>query len=168
MRHDQSYCRSCGHPLANKLVGSVRRDVCTGCGQVAYLDPKLAAAVLASLDGKLLLVRRAIEPHIGKWSFPAGYVDRGEAVESAAIREVKEETNLDVEIVRHIGLYSRDGSPVALAAYAANVVGGELRPGTEAQDARFFRHEQLPELPFPHDYQILEDWVQGRSRTHQG
>ncbi|MCL0028917.1 NUDIX hydrolase [Dehalococcoidia bacterium] len=146
--------------MTNKLVGDVRRDVCSMCGQVAYVDPKLAATVLASLDGKLLLVRRAIEPHIGKWSFPAGYVDRGEAVESAAIREVKEETNLDVEIVRHIGLYSRDGSPVALAAYAANVVGGDLKPGTEAQDVRFFQRDQLPALPFPHDYEILDDWVQ--------
>ncbi len=161
MQHDQSYCRTCGHSLANKLVGGVRRDVCTACGQVAYVDPKLAAAVLASLDGQLLLVRRAIEPHVGKWSFPAGYVDRGEAVESAAIREVKEETNLDVEIVRHIGLYSRDGSPVALAAYAADVVGGDLRPGAEAQDAQFFRQDSLPDLPFPHDYQILDDWRQG-------
>ena len=161
MRHDQRYCQSCGHPLADRMVGGVHRPVCTACGLVAYADPKLAAVVLASLSGDLLLVRRDIEPHVGKWSFPSGYVDRGEVVESAAVREVKEETNMDVEIVGLIGLYSSDGSPVALAAYAATVVGGELRPGAEAQDARFFRQDELPAFPFPHDDQILGDWRRG-------
>jgi ADP-ribose pyrophosphatase YjhB (NUDIX family) len=88
-------------------------------------------------------------------------VDRGEVVESAAVREVKEETNMDVEIVGLIGLYSRAGSPVALAAYAAKVVGGELRPGAEAQDVGFFRQDELPAFPFPHDDQILDDWRRG-------
>ena len=158
MQHDQRYCQTCGHSLANRNVSCVQRLVCTACGLVAYVDPKLAAVVLASRNGQLLLVRRAIEPQLGKWSFPSGYVDRGEAVESAAVREVKEETNIEVEIVGLIGLYSRDGSPVALAAYAATVVGGELRPGVEAQDVRFFRHDELPALPFPDDDQILSDW----------
>ena len=158
MQHDQRYCQSCGHSLANGTASGVRRPVCTACGHVAYADPKLAAVVLASRNGELLMVRRAIEPQLGKWSFPSGYVDRGEVVESAAMREVKEETNMEVEIVGLIGLYSRDGSPVALAAYAATVVGGELRPGVEAQDVRFFRQDELPALPFPDDDQILSDW----------
>ena len=147
--------------LTNRMVSGVQRPVCTACGMVTYADPKLAAVVLASRKGELLLVRRAIEPQLGKWSFPSGYVDRGEVVESAAVREVKEETNMDVEIVGLIGLYSRAGSPVALAAYAATVVGGELRPGAEAQDVGFFRQDELPAFPFPHDDQILDDWHRG-------
>ena len=158
MQNDLRYCQSCGNSLASRMVGGVQRAVCTECGQVAYVDPKLAAVVLASLNGQLLLVRRAIEPQMGKWSFPSGYVDRGEVVESAAVREVKEETNMDVEIVGLIGLYSREGSPVALAAYAATVVGGELRSGTEAQEVGFFRQDELPAFPFPDDDQILDDW----------
>jgi ADP-ribose pyrophosphatase YjhB (NUDIX family) len=158
MQNDQRYCQSCGHSLANRTVGEVQRAVCTTCGLVAYVDPKLAAVVLASQDGQLLLVRRGIEPELGKWSFPSGYVDRGEAVESAAVREVKEETNMDVEVVGLIGLYSSDGSPVALAAYAANVVGGELTTGAETLEVGFFRQDELPAFPFPHDDQILDEW----------
>ena len=125
---------------------------------VVYFDPKLAAVVLVSDGDNLLFVRRAIEPMLGRWSFPSGYVDRGEAVEHAAVREVREETNLDVETTGLLGVYSSNGSPVALVAYAARVTGGVLRAGDEAQDARFFPVDTLPELPFPHDDQILNDW----------
>ena len=91
---------------------------------VVYLDPKLAAVVLVSDEDKLLFVRRDIEPMFGKWSFPSGYVDRGEVVEHAAVREVREETNLIVELRGLVGVYSSTDNPVVLAAYAARVTGG--------------------------------------------
>ena len=134
---------------------------------VVYFDPKLAAVVLVSDSDNLLFVRRAIEPMLGRWSFPSGYVDRGEAVEHAAVREVREETNLDVETTGLLGVYSRNGSPVALVAYAARVTGGVLRAGDEAQDARFFPVNALPELPFPHDDQILKDWRKKKQSKNQ-
>ena len=65
---------------------------------MVFHDPKLAAAVLVTVDGKLVMVRRGVEPAVGRWAFPSGYVDQGEAVEDAAVREVKEETGLDVLI----------------------------------------------------------------------
>ncbi|MAP38718.1 MAG: DNA mismatch repair protein MutT [Dehalococcoidia bacterium] len=134
---------------------------------VVYFDPKLAAVVLVSDSDNLLFVRRAIEPMLGRWSFPSGYVDRGEAVEHAAVREVREETNLDVETTGLLGVYSSNGSPVALVAYAARVTGGVLRAGDEAQDARFFPVDALPELPFPHDDQILKDWRKKKQLKNQ-
>ena len=69
-----------------------------------------------SYDGGLLLVQRAIHPSYGKWVFPGGYVDRGEALEAAAIREVKEESGLDVRLTRLLGVYSSPGYPVILIA----------------------------------------------------
>ena len=134
---------------------------------VVYFDPKLAAVVLVSDGDNLLFVRRAIEPMLGRWSFPSGYVDRGEAVEHAAVREVREETNLDVETTGLLGVYSSNGSPVALVAYAARVTGGVLRAGDEAQDARFFPVDTLPELPFPPDDQILNDWREKKLLENQ-
>ena len=134
---------------------------------VVYFDPKLAAVVLVSDSDNLLFVRRAIEPMLGRWSFPSGYVDRGEAVEHAAVREVREETNLDVETTGLLGVYSSNGSPVALVAYAARVTGGVLRAGDETQDARFFPVDALPELPFPHDDQILKDWREKKQLKNQ-
>ena len=160
MQQEYKFCHQCGHTLQVELVNGDQRPRCPSCGLVVYFDPKIAAVVLVSQGDNLLFVRRAIEPMLGRWSFPSGYVDRGEVVEHAAVREVWEETNLDVELTGLVGVYSSDGTPVVLIAYAANVIGGVLRAGEEAQDARFFPFKALPDLPFPHDDQILEDWGQ--------
>ena len=158
----EKFCQRCGHRLATKSIDRKVRPYCPSCGHIVFLDPKLAAVVLVTMDDRLVLVRRAIEPALGRWSFPSGYVDRGESVEAAAVREVKEETGLDIELTLFIGLYSRSGSPVVLAAYAAEVAGGELQPGEEVIETGLFEPERLPALPFPHDGQILRDW---RSRA---
>ena len=94
----------------------------------------------------------------GRWAFPSGYVDRGEAVADAAVREVMEETGLDVRLTAFVGLYSSSGSVVVLAVYSAEVVGGSLRPGGDARETALFDPEALPPLPFPHDDQIIADW----------
>ncbi len=153
-----NFCLRCGGRLTARHVHGRPRPACPGCGFVLYLEPKVAAVVLASRDGRLVLVRRGIEPALGQWSFPSGYVDRGEAVEEAAIREVREETGLEVKLDRLVGLYSRSGSPVVLAVYSASVVGGTLAPGPEVQEVGLFHPDEMPPLPFPHDEQILQDW----------
>src|SRR4029453_15234156 len=91
------YCAACGSRTEERHVEGSVRPVCTACGHVVYRDPKLAVAVLIARDGRILLGKRgpgAREP--GKWSFPAGFVERGERVEQAAVREAREETGLDV------------------------------------------------------------------------
>ncbi len=153
-----SYCGRCGHGLVVETVHGKPRPRCPRCGNIVFLDPKLAAVVLIAIDGKLVLVRRANEPALGEWSFPSGYVDRGEAVEDAAVREVREETGLVVEVTRLIGVYSRTGDPIVLAAYAAEVVGGVLQAGEEVSDAALFDPDALPPLPFFHDAGILRAW----------
>ena len=158
MSHDVNFCQRCGHRLATKSVHQVERLHCPGCGHIVFLDPKLAAVVLVMDGDKLVLVRRAIEPALGRWSFPSGYVDRGESVEDAAVREVREETGLDVKLTGFIGLYSTTGIPVVLASYAAEILAGNLRAGDEVSEAKFFDSDALPPLPFPHDDQILKDW----------
>ena len=158
MTGDVRFCQRCGHELARKRLENKTRPYCPACGFVAFQDPKLAAVVLAVMDGKLVLVRRGVEPALGRWSFPSGYVDKGEAVEDAAVREVKEETGLDVRVGHLIGLYSRKANPVVLAVYAAEVTGGRMSPGSDTQQVDLFPLDELPDLPFPHDEQILSDW----------
>jgi len=80
--------------------------VCNACGFVFFLDPKVAVGTIVPLDGRILLVKRAIEPAYGKWVFPGGFVDRGERVEEAAIRETREESNLLVRVARLLNVYS--------------------------------------------------------------
>ena len=158
MNIEINYCPRCGNKLVNKGASVRSRPSCTDCGYVAYLDPKLATVVLISVGDELVLVRRAIEPQIGRWSYPGGYVDRGETVEAAAVREVKEETTLDVSLTGFIGLYSSSNRPVVIAAYSAEVIGGTPSAGEEVQEISLFRPSDLPEMPFPHDDQILADW----------
>ena len=158
MRADINYCQRCGGPMVDTTVERKARRACPACGFVAFRDPKVAAAVLVLLDGSLVMVKRGVEPELGRWAFPSGFVDRGESVEDAAVREVKEETGLDVRTTGLVGLYSETGSPVILAVYSAEVIGGKLASGHDADEAATFAISDLPPLPFPHDDQILRDW----------
>ena len=158
MSGEINFCQHCGHRLVSREIEGKVRPCCPSCGHIVFQDPKIAAVVLVSTDGKLVLVRRGTEPALGRWSFPSGYVDRGEVVEDAAVREVKEETDLDVGLEDFVGLYSETDSPVVLAVYTAHIVGGSLRPGAEVLEVELFSPDKLPPLPFPHDDQILRDW----------
>ena len=89
---------------------------------------------------------------------PGGYVDRGEVVELAAVREVWEETGLKIEIEYLIGLFSEQGHPVMVAAFATREVGGLLAAGDEALEVGFFPINRLPEMAFPRDQLILARW----------
>jgi ADP-ribose pyrophosphatase YjhB (NUDIX family) len=104
------------------------------------------------------LVRRNHEPRFGEWSFPSGYVDAGEALEDAAIREVREETGLEVRLDALIGAFSSAGERVIFLPYAGRVVRGRIEIGRECQDVRFFDTEEVPPLAFDHDEGILRDW----------
>ena len=84
MHFDNTYCHRCGERLGEREVAGRLRPSCESCGETVFLDPKVAVAVVATDDGKILMVKRAIDPMMGRWSLPAGYVDRGEVVEEAA------------------------------------------------------------------------------------
>ena len=153
-----NFCQRCGGRLEEKLIENLLRPHCPACGYVVFLDPKVAAVVIVTDGSGLVMVKRGVDPQYGRWAFPSGYVDRGEVVEAAAIREVKEETGLDVELDRLIGVYSLEGNPVVLVVYSAHIVGGEVEVGHDALAVRTFALEDLPALPFPHDEQIMRDW----------
>ena len=162
------YCPVCGSALEPRIlrVGEPTRLVCTNaaCGFVFYLDPKVAVGtVISGPDGRILLVKRAIEPGYGKWVFPGGYVDRGEEVMMAAIREAKEEAGLDVRIGRLIGIYSYAGRTPIIIVYAATVVGGELAVDEEGLEAQWFEPSAIPwdELAFLSTSEALRDFLEG-------
>lgn len=148
--------------MAEKLVDSKLRSVCTSCGFIFYQGPKLAVATVIVDDGKILLNKRDIEPRRGRWSFPSGYVDLGESVQEAAIRETREETGLTVRLNGLVGVYSHPGYPVVLVVYSGTIVGGEIAIGNEVQEIGLFDLDELPELAFEHDRDIIRDWLRGR------
>lgn len=131
------------------------------CDRVIYSDPKVAVAAIIPMDAGIVLLKRAIEPQIGKWSFPSGYVDRGEKLERALEREVMEECGLVVKVEWLVGVYSEVGEAVVLVVYHADVVSGELLAGDETSDAQVFAVDAMPELAFEHDDRIVQDWLEG-------
>ncbi len=162
MESGDKYCAACAAPLELRESGGALRPVCRACGRVVYYDPKVAAVTIIARNGGILLVRRANQPGFGLWSVPGGYVDRGEVVEEAATREVREETGLEVEISRLVGIFSEAGRPVILVAYAGVEVGGQLTSGPETLDVDFFPPDALPPMAFPGDAKILEAWARGQ------
>ncbi len=157
-----SYCVACGGQLAEQWVAVEGRNrlVCQACGHIHYLNPKIVAATLPVSNGRVLLVRRGIEPALGTWSYPAGYVELGETVEEAACRETQEETCLEVRLARLLNVYSRRAG-VVVVAYLAEPVAGEARPGSEVLEVAYFAPEEIPwaELAFPTVTAALRDWV---------
>lgn len=153
------FCQQCGRATADQMVEGRLRPVCTACGVVTYLDPKLAAAVVIARDGKLLLgLRGPRTTAAGKWSFPAGFVERGERVEDAAVREAREEVGLEVVLGPLLGLYSATGQTVVLAVYTAAHATGDPIAGDDLDAVGWFAPSGLPELAFPHDERIVAAW----------
>ena len=158
------HCQRCGAATEERPVDGRVRPVCTGCGAATYLDPKLAAAVVIARGGRLLLGRRGEGARAaGRWSFPAGFVERGERVEDAAVREAREETGLAVRLGPLLGLYSATGEEVVLAVYAADADGAPT-PADDLAELGWFAPDALPELAFPHDTRIVDAWRAARDR----
>lgn len=153
------YCPHCGRLVERRHVAGRLRPHCPTCQVTFFADPKLAVAVLVVEQGQLVLQRRTIEPGLGRWTFPSGFVERGERVEDAAVREVREEVGLDVRLIGLLGLYSAAGHPVVLAVYLAEPIGGRLAAGDESDDVGLFSPDELPELAFDHDWEIIRAWL---------
>ncbi len=125
-----------------------------------YKSPKLTADGAIIKDGKILLIKRKNEPFKGKWALPGGFVEYGEKVEDAVVREVNEETGLDTKIIDIVGVYSdptRDPrGHIVTVVYLLDILDGEIKGSDDAADAKFFDLNDLPELAFDHNI-ILKD-----------
>ena len=140
--------------------GEPERLVCEACGYIQYLNPKIASGAIVRQNGKLLLLRRGIEPAYGKWVFPGGFVDAGETLEGAAIRESMEEAGIRVSIDGLIGAYSYDGSPVVIIVYAGTIVEGQPRALDESIGIDFFEMDEIPwdDLAFPSTKDSIKEY----------
>jgi ADP-ribose pyrophosphatase YjhB (NUDIX family) len=157
------FCPLCGGRLEGRTLkeGEPERLVCSRCGFVFYLGPKLVAGAIAELDGGIVLIQRSIEPGYGRWTFPGGFVERGEVAESGAARETLEETGLEIEVGAIVGLYTYEGEIPAVAVFAARVLGGEPTPLDETMAVRSFPRGGLPwsEMAFPSTVRALRDYL---------
>ena len=164
---DYRFCPTCAGSLERRLLkaGDPERLVCTRCGQVLYLDPKVAVGtIIRTDDQRLVLVKRAIEPGYGLWVFPGGYVDRGEDVQAAAIREAREEAGLDVRLDGLLNIYSYGPRSLIVIVYAATAIGGELCADEECLEAALFTPAEIPwdRLAFHSTRRALREFLDGR------
>ena len=160
------FCAACAAPLASRLIDGRQRPVCERCGAVVYFDPKVAAGAIVVHEGRIALIRRAINPARGKWTFPGGYVDRGEPVDRAAVRETWEETGLRVRMDGLHGVFSYPDVTVVLIVYTASVTGGTLTAGDECEEAVWAEPAAIPweELAFPSTVDALRSWIEREGR----
>ena len=163
-RHEPelSFCPVCGGKLNSVKLkkDEAPRLQCSACAFIFYLDPKVVACTIPELDGKILLLRRGINPQKGKWVMPGGYVDRGEKVEAAATRETLEECGLEIRIDSLLGVYSYPGKLPVVIVYVAKYLSGELISGDETLEARFFSQTEIPwnDLGFQSTVDALKDY----------
>ncbi|HVB60950.1 MAG TPA: NUDIX hydrolase [Ktedonobacteraceae bacterium] len=154
------YCPMCATPLVEQDIYHGLRLTCPDCGFINFLEPKVVAVIVIEDEDKILLGKRNIDPGMGRWSFVSGYVERGEKLEEAAIREVKEETNLDVRLERLIGIYSERDNPHIVIAFAASITNNNtneiVAQPDEVSELAFFALDRIPTLAFPTDTTILQ------------
>ena len=186
------FCHQCGGPLQERLVEGEDRPrlVCSRCGFIHYLNPKVVVGVIPERAGSILLMRRAIEPRYGAWTFPGGFMEVDETVEEAALREAEEEVGLSLTLGPLLGIYSRpsagggqtrpwrarpggsdlEGGPgILVVVFRARVGRAPPKPGRECLEAAWFRPEEIPweGLAFETTRWALRDWVALKDRRRR-
>lgn len=157
----------CGQRLTTAVPegDTRRRMVCLDCGFVHYINPRpVAGTIPVRADGKILLGRRDIEPRRGFWVFPGGFMDIGETAEEAAIRETREEVQLDVGNLELIGVFTRVEPGVVVIVYEAEAL-GEAEVGDETSEIGWFGPHEIPwdEIAFDSTEAALRAWVAKQS-----
>ena len=162
------FCPHCAGALESRLIkaGDQARLVCTACGFVFFLDPKVAVGTIIRVsDHEIVLCRRAINPGYGCWVFPGGYVDRGEQLEEAAVREAREECGLEVRLDGLVSLHSYQGHTTVVVVYAATAVGGTMTVADEESlEVGTFTADTIPwsSLAFDSTHEALEAYFGSR------
>lgn len=148
----------CGAALIVKVIEGHELEACPHDDFVLWRDPKVAAAVVVETDGGIVLGRRAIEPGLGWWCLPGGFVNHDEDPAQAAVRECREEINAEVELINLLGVYhvaKTTASSIVGIAYRGQIVEGSISPGSEMLEVGVFRLDALPAIAFPSHREVL-------------
>ena len=171
-----NYCSLCGSKVEQKIPEgeTLVRAICVSCRTIHYQNPKIVAGCIPEWENQILLCRRAIEPRLGFWTFPAGFMELGESAEEAAARETWEEAKADVRITSIYALYSLRRVDQVYVVYRGCLRTKNFGVGDESSEVALVPLEKIPweKLAFPVIREILMRYVQdvnrGQFATHIG
>ena len=163
-----NYCSYCGATVTQRVpVGdNLPRHVCDQCDCIHYHNPKIVAGCIPEWEGQVLLCRRAIEPRLGLWTFPAGFMELGESTEQAAARETLEEAQADVAITGLYAVLSLPNIGQVYLVFRGQMKTPEFKPGAESLDVRLFSLSEIPweTMAFPVVSEALRHYVADATR----
>ncbi|MBS3756220.1 MAG: NUDIX domain-containing protein [Desulfobacterales bacterium] len=148
----KSFCPYCGRHLAEKLVEGRMRDYCSTCAVPLYENPVPATCIVAvDKKSRVLLVKRNIEPKIGYWCLPGGFLETDETPEQGALRELSEETGICGKIDMLLGVMTNGGTvyeTILMIGFLVRSFSGTPTAGDDAGDVGWFDPDRLPEIAF--------------------
>lgn len=138
------------------------RLICGDCGWIHYTNPKVIVGSVVSWEDRILLCKRAIEPRVGYWTMPAGFMEDGETAEEGAAREAVEEANAQIEVDSLLAVYSVPRISQVHLIYRARLTDPDVSPGPESTDVRLVTWDEIPwnDLAFPTVYWALDHFRQ--------
>lgn len=158
--NDYIYCPVCGSKLKEKIINDKKRKYCPQCGFIYYKNPGPTVCGIVKNRDRLLLIKRGIPPHVGEWAFPCGFIEYGETVEEACLRELREETGVEGRIESLLSVKSVDtleyGS-ILIINYAVTTRDESLVAGDDAVGARYFTIDEARKTIIPEQLECLED-----------
>lgn len=169
-----NFCSHCGAAVVLKIPDGDHRPrfVCTNCGMIHYQNPRLVLGCVPEWEGRILLCRRAIEPRLGFWTVPAGFMENGETLQRAAARECYEEALATVEIGSLLALVSVTHAAQVHVMFRSKLLRPEYAPGPESLEVALYDEADIPwdHLAFPSGEFTLRryfaDRAQGREDHH--
>ena len=171
-----NFCSECGHAVALSIPeGDNRpRHVCVQCGTIHYQNPKMVIGSIPVWEDQgtlqVLLCRRAIEPRLGYWTLPAGFMENGETTAEAAVRETEEEAGANIEIGPLFSLLNVAHVHQVHMFYLARLRDLDFAPGEESLEVQLFAERDIPwdELAFPTIRTTLELFFADRVKMREG
>jgi len=159
------FCPYCAGRFERKCVQGRDRLVCTDCGEIYYQNPLPAStALVVNQHNQLLLGKRAVEPAKGEWGLPGGFIEMGETMEQAALRELKEETGLEGKILSFVGCFSQESrfyGSIIIFGYRIEAVDGQMQAGDDVEDLIYFDLDSLPPVAFEAHRKLIANLKKG-------
>ena len=160
MINNFNFCPLCKEGLRKKRIDGRYRKFCPSCKWICYENP-LPVVVCAAINRKneLLIAKRNLDPGMGKWSLPGGFVETNETPEAACLRELIEETGIKGKIIRLLGVYVQEtkkyGS-LLIIGYAVKVSKENITINNEVKEAKFTSRKKLPWIPFSTHRELIK------------